>query len=154
MSTYDFTKGAGAVSELDFRRMFCIRVEFAVADIIASNATMTANGYITIADIIQLYDVPAEAVLLVSMASFKILTAGTASATANIGIAGGSELFSAVALDATAGTISCVADDATWGTDNYGAYEFESTDTIDFTVAGANLAAGKFLFMCPGYMME
>ena len=154
MGTYNMTKGSGAVSNLDFNRVFVARIPIVVSEIIAADDTLAENGYITIADIIQIYNVPAETMLLPGLGGFKIITAGTASATADIGIAGSTEILSAVALDATAGTISFVPDDGTWGTDNYGGYDFESADTIDFTVGGANLAAGEFLLMLPGYMIE
>lgn len=154
MSTYNCTKGDTRVAAMDHGQLFVARIPIVVSEIIASNATLTANGYITIADIIQIWDVPAGAVLLPGLGSLKIVVAGTTSATGDVGIAGSTEIFNAAALDSAAGTIHFVADDATWGTDNYGGYDFESTDTIDFVPRAANLAAGSFLLFLPGYMAE
>ena len=154
MSTYNCTKGDTRPAAMDFGKVFVARIPIVVSEIIASDATLTTNGYITIADIIQLWDVPDNMIMLPGLGSLLIVVAGTASATGNFGIAGSTELFSAAALDGTAGTIYEVADDATWGTDNYGGYGFEATDTIDLTVGGANLAAGSFILFLPGYMAE
>jgi hypothetical protein len=154
MSTYNSTKGDTRVAAMDYGQLFVARIPIVVSEIIAAHETLTTNGYITIADIIQLWDVPKAAILLPGLGSFKTVVAGTASATGDIGIAGSTEIFNATALDGAAGTIAFVADDATWGTDNYGGYDFEATDTIDFTVRAANLAAGSFLLFLPGYMAE
>lgn len=154
MSTYNCTKGDTRPAAIDFGKFFLARIPIVVSEIIASDTTLAANGYITIADIIQLWDVPAGAVLLPGLGSLKIVVAGTASATGDVGIAGSTEIFNAAALDSTAGTIHVVADDASWGTDNYGSYSFATTDTIDFVPRAANLAAGSFLLLLPGYMAE
>lgn len=154
MSTYNFTKGDTRVAAIDHGKNFVARIPIVVADIIASNATLTANGYITIADVIELWDIPAGAILLPCLGSFKIVVAGTASATGDVGIAGSTEMYNAAALDSAAGTIHIVAKNAAWGTDNYGGVDFESTDTIDFVPRAANLAAGSFILLLPGYMAE
>ncbi len=153
MATYDFTKGSGAVSNLDFGRFFCVKIPIVVEEIIASNATLTANAKITAGDIIQLWDIPAGTVLLVSMASFKVVSPGTTANTGDIGIAGGDEMFDGVALDAAAGTLSSVLDDADWGTDNYGAYPFGATDTIDMKFV-ADETKGEFVLYIPGYVCD
>jgi len=148
MAIYDATKGAGAINQLDFHRMFCARIPIVVADIIAADATLTANAKITAADVIQLWDVPALTVLYPCFAFLKIVTAGTAGGTVNVGIAGSTEMFSGVST-ATADVIHSVEDSATWGTDNYGGYEFETTDTIDMTFV-ADETVGSFLLFIPG----
>lgn len=152
MPTYDFTKGAGAISNLDYGRFFVARIPIVVADIIASNATLTANAKITAADVINLWDVPAMTALMVSMACLKIVTAGTAAGTVNVGIAGSTEMFSGVSI-ATADIVHSVADDAAWGTDNYGIVEFESTDTIDIAFV-ADETVGEFVLYIPGYTLD
>lgn len=148
MANYDVTKGAGAIAELDFNRMFCARIPIVVADIIASDATLTAAGKIAASDVIRLWDVPAMTVLYPCFAFLKIVTAGTAGGTVNVGIAGSTEMFSGVSI-ATADVIHSVEDSATWGTDNYGGYEFESTDTIDITFV-ADETVGSFILFIPG----
>jgi len=153
MGTYNLTKGDTAIANLDFHRMFCARIPIVVADIIAGNATLTAAAKITAADVIQLWDVPAGTVLYPCFAFLKIVVAGTAAGTVNIGIGGSTEMFSGVAIDSTAGTIHSVEDSATWGTDNYGGYEFETTDTIDCTFV-ADETIGSFLLFIPGCVSD
>ena len=152
MGTYDLTKGSGAIPALDFHRMFCAKIEIDVPTIIAANATLTANAKITAADVIQLWDVPAMTVLFPSLAYFKVVTAGTAGGTVNIGIAGSTEMFSGISI-ATADVIFCVEDSATWGTDNYGGYEFETTDTIDITFV-ADETVGNVILYLPGALTD
>jgi hypothetical protein len=128
----------------------------AAGDFVKFNKALEAvwEGKITAADVIQLWDVPANTVLLPCLAAFKIVSPGTAAGTANIGIAGSTEMFSAVALDSAAGSrVTCVADDATWGTDNYGGYDFETTDTIDMTFV-ADETIGSFVLYIPGYYLD
>ena len=62
-------------------------------------------------------------------------------------------MWSAVALDSAAGTCTFVADDATWGTDNYGSYTVTTTDTIDMTFV-ADEVTGSFVIFLPGYMLD
>lgn len=152
MGTYNLTKGDTAISCMDFGRFFCAKIPIKVTEIIAANATLTANAKITAGDIIQLWDIPAGTVLLVSMATFKVVSPGTASNTADIGVAGDDYMFDGTALDAAAGTTSCVAHNADWGTDNYGAYPFASTDTIDMKFV-ADEVTGEFELYIPGYFL-
>ena len=151
MGTYNLTKGDAAVSCMDFGRFFCVKIPIVVTDIIAANATLTTNEKITASDVIALWDIPAGTVLLVSMASFLIVTPGTASNTANIGIAGSTEMFSGTALDSAANTLTQIAHNASWGTDNYGAYTFAATDTIDMVFV-ADEVIGEFALYIPGYI--
>jgi hypothetical protein len=153
MATYDFTKGSGAISNLDYGRFFVARIPIVVTEIIASDATLVAAAKITAADIIQLWDIPAKTVLLVSMAALKIVVAGTAGGTVDVGLAGGVELFSGVSNAAAAGVIYTTAHNATWGTDNYGAYDFESTDTIDIQFI-ADETVGEMVLYLPGYYLD
>jgi hypothetical protein len=154
MGTYNLTKGDKAISGLDYSQgMFRARIPIDVEEIIAADSTLKAAAKITAADIIQLWDVPALTVLFPCFAALKIVVPGTASGTANIGIGGSTEMFNAITLDDAAGTIHCVADDATWGTDNYGGVEFESTDTIDMTFV-ADETTGEFVLYIPGYYCE
>lgn len=150
MGTYDLTKGSGKVSNLEFGRFFCVKIPIKVSEIIAANATLTANAKITAADVIQLWDIPADVVLLVSMATFKIVVAGTAAGTANIGIGGSNEFFPAIALDAAVGTMTSVAKASGYGVDNYGAVPYTTTDTIDMTFV-ADETIGEFELYIPGY---
>ena len=57
---------------------------------------------VTATDILQLFQCPEDYIVL--EAGYEILTAGTASGTLDFGQAGGTELLSAIALDAAAGT--------------------------------------------------
>jgi hypothetical protein len=111
-----------------------------VADIIAADATMTTNGYITADDIIQALWVDAGYVLLRGL--FRVITAGTASATGEVGLAGGAEVLGATpfALDAAAG--SCYFTGESESYDN--GHVFTAVDTIDFQVGTANLVIGDY----------
>ncbi len=149
MGTYNLTKGDGAISHLDFGRFFCARIPIIVEDIIAANATLLANGKITAADVIQLWDIPANVTLLPGLASLEIVTPGTAGNTVNVGIGGSTEMFSGVSIAAAA--VHDVADDASWGTDNYGSYSFTTTDTIDMTFV-ADEITGEFYLYIPGFI--
>lgn len=151
MATYNATKGAVAVPELDFRKNFVAHIPIVVATIIAGDTTLTANAKITAGDIIQLWDIPAEVVLLPG-ACLETVTAGQAGNTADIGITGGDELFDGVALDAAAGTrqVNLVTDD--WGTDNVTGKSFAATDTLDMTFV-ADATSGSYILHLPGYVM-
>lgn len=154
MGIYDLTKGAVAVSCDDYLNgRFRARIPVVVTEIIAANATLLAAEKITAADVIQLWDIPAGTVLEVCLCTFKVVTPGTASNTANIGLAGSTEFFAAIALDAAAGTLTCVPKDGGYGTDNYGAVPFATTDTIDMTFV-ADEIIGSFVIYVPGYMTE
>jgi hypothetical protein len=56
----------------------------------------------TVSVIYPIFTLPVDAVVL--EAGYEILTAGTASSTLDFGFAGGTELLSAIAIDAVAGT--------------------------------------------------
>ena len=152
MPTYDFTKGSLAVDCRDYGRFFVARIPIVVSEIIASDATLKAAGKITAADIIQLWDVPAMTVIMVSQMALKIVVAGTAGNTVDVGLAGGVEAFSGVSI-ATAAAGFTVNDDATWGTDNYGGILFATTDTIDMQFI-ADETVGEMVLYIPGYMLD
>ena len=153
MGTYNLTKGDTRPAAIDFGKIFVARIPIVVTEIIAANATLTANAKITASDVIQLWDIPVPVALLPGLASFKIVAPGTASNRANIGIGGSTEMWSAVALDSAAGTCTYVAHNATWGTDNYGSYTVTTTDTIDMTFV-ADEVTGSFVIFLPGYMLD
>jgi len=154
MGTYNLTKGDTAIAALSYSQgMFCVRIPVVVSEIIAANATLLAAAKITAADVIQLWDIPAKTVLLVSMATFRVITPGTAANTANIGLAGSNEMFAGIALDAAAETLTSVPKNGGWGTDNYGAVPFKTTDTLDMTFV-ADEVIGSFVIYVPGYFCD
>lgn len=154
MGTYNLTKGDTRVSAMDYGKLFVARIPIVVTEIIAANATLTANAKITAADVIQIWDVPADAILLPQLGSFMVVSPGTASNTADIGIGSKTDyMLDGVALDAAAGTITLVAVSQEWGADNLTSVDFESTDTIDMIFV-ADEVTGSFLLMIPGYMCE
>lgn len=85
-------------------------------------------------DIIKVFQCPED--MQVMAAGYEIVTAGTSSATLDLGKAGGTELLSAIALDGAAGTkgSGSVAD---------GGVLFKDSDTIDAQIAGATAILGK-----------
>lgn len=152
MATLDYTgDGSAVIPNLREGKLVLLKKTLKVADIIAADATMTANGYITAADVIQAIDVPAGFCFLNYW--LVTITAGTAGGTANIGIAGSTEIDSAVALDSTAGTIAYLVVGDTWGGTSYDSHPFESADTIDFTTV-ANLAAGEWDLYVMGVVLD
>ena len=154
MGTYNLTKGDTRPAAMDYGQIFVARIPIVVTEIIAANATLTANAKITAADVIQIWDIPAGCVLLPGLAAFKVVSPGTAFNTADIGIGGSTDyLLDGVALDGTAGTITYVAHSQEWGTDNYGGLDFESTDTIDMIFV-ADEVTGSFVLYLPGYMCD
>jgi hypothetical protein len=153
MPTYNSTKGDTAISHLDRDgKFFLARIPIDVPTIIAAHATLTTNAKITAADIIQIWDAPADVVLMFP-ACLKTVTAGQASNTLDLGIAGGDELFDGVALDAAAGTrqVNLVGDD--WGPDNVTGVSFSATDTLDATFV-ADATTGSYILYVPGYVMD
>jgi hypothetical protein len=130
MATYDYTKGGTTkLSQTNYGKHFVAKIRVSVPDIIASDATLTAAGKIAAADIIQLIDWPIN--FVITHAAMKVITAGTAAATYDVGLAGGTELLAAQALDAVAGTVHMMAVAAGWGPDNYTGWVLTTTDTID-----------------------
>ena len=152
MPTYDFTKGAGAIDHRSFGKMFREKINIKVSEIIASNATLTANAKITAADVIQLWDIPADVVLLPG-ACLETVTAGSAGNTGDIGIAGGDEMFDGVSLAATAGTlqVNLVGDD--WGVNSVTAKSFTATDTLDMVFV-ADEIVGEWNLYVIGYVID
>ena len=151
MSTYDFTKGAGAISNISTGKHFVEKIPIVVSEIIASNATLTTNAKITAADIIQLWDVPVDTVI--THAVFEVVVAGSAGGTADIGLAGGTEFFAATALDAAAGTQTIFAVSAGYGPDNVTGKVFTATDTIDMQFI-ADETVGSFILHIAGFMIR
>jgi hypothetical protein len=152
MPTYNATIGGPVgISNLDHNNHFVARIPVVVADIIAGDTTLTANAKITAADIIQIWDIPAEVVFLPG-AVLETVIVGDAGNTGNIGIAGGDEMFDGVALDAAIGTRqpNLVTDD--WGSDNVNAVAFAATDTLDFTFV-ADATIGSYILYVPGYVL-
>lgn len=145
MATLDYTgsSAAGASVPESFaahaHRTVLYR-RLTVADIIAADATMTTNAYIAADDIIQALHVTNG--FSFDYAVLRIITAGTATGTFEVGLAGGAECLGStpLALDGTAGT--CYR---TIEADSYDlGHIFTANDTIDFQVGTANIAAGDF----------
>jgi hypothetical protein len=151
MGTYNLTKGAVAIAGLDFNKHFVAHIPVVVTDIIAGNTTLTANAKITAGDIIQIWDIPANVVLLPG-ACFETVVAGQASNTADISSAENDYMFDGVALDDTAGThtMQGVADD--WGPDNVTGVVFTATDTLDMKFV-ADATTGSYVIHVPGYVI-
>jgi hypothetical protein len=88
---------------------------------------------ITATNIVQIFQCPED--YLVLEAGYEILTAGTASGTLDLGKAGGTELLSAIALDAAAGTKAA-------GSAANPVF-FNDSDTIDIQINTSTMIAGK-----------
>ncbi len=151
MPTYDFTKGAAAISGLDSDKHFVAHIPVVVADIIADNALLTTNGKITAADIIRIWDIPAKTVILPGCI-LETVIAGESGNTGDIGVAGGDEMFNGVALDAAVGTLqpNLVGDD--WGVNSINCVTFATTDTLDFKFV-ADEIAGSYILHVAGFKL-
>jgi len=125
---YDYTQGGNtAIGVESLSRVNVVRKVLNVKDIIASNATLTANGKITAGDDIQAIPVPAHTI--VEWVAIKVIEAGTAGNTVEVGLAGGAEGLAATSI-ATAGASAVTAHGDTWGSDT-GLKIFAAVDTID-----------------------
>jgi hypothetical protein len=121
-----------------------------VADIIASNATMTANGYITADDIVQAIHIPVG--FFFQHALWRIITPCTATVQLEVGLAGGAEAVAANLADAAAGIVYTTITSDTYG-DGDGFY-FKTADTIDVQFTVANCVVGDVELFVIGYMLE
>ena len=66
MGTYNLTKGDTRPAAMDYGQIFVARIPIVVTEIIAANATLTANAKITAADVIQIWDVPPLSLIHIS----------------------------------------------------------------------------------------
>lgn len=152
MGTYDYTgDGNGSIHGEFFRKSVLMKREMKVSDIIASDTTLTTNGVIAAADVIQFIDVPAGFIL--TNFFVKTITAEGASLTADFGIAGSTELASNFDLNQSANSITLLAVSASWGADNVMGYAFESADTIDMTF-DAETDAGEWHVYIAGFFLD
>lgn len=129
--TYDYT-GDGNNTDLQaefYRQDIMIKRVVNVAAVIASDTTLTTNGVIAAADVVQLVDIPIGFVF--QNALFRTVTPEGAALTADIGIAGSNEIFSNLDLNQSAGAIDVMSVAATWGVDNVMGVAFTAVDTID-----------------------
>jgi hypothetical protein len=152
MPTYNSTAGDTAIAAIHMGAFFCVDIVIDVPTIIAAHATLTTNAKITAGDVIQIWDIP-DQVIIAPFQIFETVTAGQASNTGDLGIAGGDELFDGVALDATAGTLqpNLVSDD--WGPDNVTCKAFNATDTLDMKFV-ADATTGKYVLHLMGVKLR
>jgi len=121
-----------------------------IADIIAADTTMTANGYIATNDIIQAIHVAAG--FSFDYAVLHIITACTATVTGEVGLAGGAEAIGSTPVDlaATAGTCYRTVE-----ADSYDlGHVFTSNDTIDVQFLIANCLVGDLELFVIGNMLD
>ena len=152
MGTYDYTGDGNGTIKADFyRKSVLLKRVMKVADIIASDTTLTANAKITAADVIQMIDVPAKFVLT----NFFVVTVTPegAALTADFGIAGSTELASNFSINQAAGTITLLAVGASWGADNVMGYAFAAADTIDMTF-DSDTDAGEWDVYIAGWFLD
>lgn len=139
MATLDYTGDGGTAASHSFSaaaKNVVFYRRLTVADIIASDSTMTSNEYIAADDIIQAIDVPAGFVF--DKAVIRIITACTTNVNVEVGDAGGAEAIASFDVDGTAGTCKATAETDSWA----GGKVFTSADTIDVQFITANCAAG------------
>lgn len=147
MGTYDYAIGNTTPKWDDHGGLIRLQQVMNAADIIASNATLTAAAKITANDIIQAINVPAGFVVL--SVGVNVTTAGTAGGTVDIGLAGGSEVVAALDVVTTGYSVIAVA--ATWGFNNASKL-FTADDTIDVQYL-ADETIGSFTITVVGYQL-
>jgi len=150
MATIDYTGDGGAYAPNMFASkapLVCFYRRLKVADIIASNALMTTNGYIAADDIVQALDIPIGFVL--DKAILRIITAHTADVNAEVGVAGGAEMIASMDMDGAAGVIT-----ASLTGDSYAHGKcFYAADTIDIQYITANCVVGESELFVLGHML-
>ena len=147
MGTYDYAIGNTTPKWDDHGGLIRLQQVMNAADIIASNATLTAAAKIMANDIIQAINVPAGFVAL--SVGVNVTTAGTAGGTVDIGLAGGSEVVAALDVVTTGYSVIAVA--ATWGFNNASKL-FTADDTIDVQYL-ADETIGSFTITVVGYQL-
>ena len=130
MATYDYTKGGGSGFFHQNPNTIWVPIDVDAVAIIASDTTLTTNTTITAADVIQIYDIPADTVLT-GRGVLETITAGEASNTADIGLGASGNLFSGATLDAAVGTMLMNAVSDSWGANSVQGVTFTATDTLD-----------------------
>ncbi len=143
MGTYDVT-GTGSSAGIPHdahKRFACIEKHLKYDDLLALNATLTANGKITSGDVLQVLKLP-DNFLVLNTAILAVTPEGSAT-TADLGLAGGDEFQDGLSLNEAAGSVelTLVSDD--YGVDNVMGHALEAADTIDLTAA-ADIEAGEW----------
>lgn len=152
MATYDYTgDGDGSIFSDFYRKRVLLKREMKTTDIVASNSTLTTNGVIAAADIIQFIDIPQN--FCFTNCCIRTITAEGAALTADIGIAGSTEIFSNFSLNATANAITFMAVGATWGPDNLTGRGFTAADTLDMTF-DSETDAGEWHIYIAGFFLD
>ncbi len=132
MPTYPYLDGAigGAALPAEARRHdVVLKKRMKAEDIIASDTTMTTNGYIAANDIIQAIRMPVG--FVVQPSAIKVVTPEGATCTVDVGLGAGAELIAAANVNQAAGTIILTGVAAGWGPDNVVGYAFAVADTLD-----------------------
>lgn len=154
MGTYSYYGDAASgaqPSHLFFNKDVTFKRVLKAADIIASDATMTAAGKIAAGDIIQALQVPANFVFLGS--ALKTVTPKGAAGTADIGVAGADEIQDGVDMNATAGTIALTLVGDEWGGTAYMGHAFTAADTIDVKFVN-DTDAGEWVLYVWGKILD
>lgn len=113
--------------------------------VIAGNTTLTTNGKITASDEFQLFNLPKHSI--VHWIAVRVIEAGTAGNTIEVGIgAGGAEGLASFSI-ATADAAKITLKTDAWGVDNLQAYLLTATDTIDVEYI-ADETVGEFVVYC------
>jgi len=154
MPTLDYTgsAAAGAMPVSFFHQKAAPTVlhrRLKVSDIIAADATMTTNGYIALNDIIQAIHVPIGFSL--DYGVLRIITAHTATVTAEVGLGGGAEIIGSTPVDMAAAAGTCYR---TVEADSYDlGHVFTAADTIDIQYLIANVVVGDSELFVMGHML-
>ena len=155
MATLDYTGSsvAGAMPPNPFgAHAFLTHLyrRLTVSDIIAADTTYTTNSAITDGDILQCIHVAAGFAVVAVGCFIRVIVAGTTSLDGDWGLAGGTELGGAEALDSAADTVIPALPADTWGVTPK---VFTSNDTIDLELKTAAAAAGDFEMFITGIQL-
>lgn len=153
MPTYSYYDDAVSGAELPFearRHNVVLKKRMKASDIIATNAVMVAAAKIAAGDTIEAIRLPAD--FIVMQGAIKMVTAEGGTATLDVGVGGGDELFDGANINSAAGTIilTLLGDD--WGSATLYGYDLEAADTLDCTYVNDTDAADFYLYV-RGWML-
>ena len=143
MATLDYTgdAAAGAVPPNQFEGARSGRVDMyrrlKAADIIAADADMTTNGYITADDIIQALHIPIG--FIFEGCAVRVITPSTNACNVEVGTNGNAEALASMDIDGTAGVITATITTDSWAHGKC----FYAADTIDVQYITANCTDGE-----------
>jgi len=150
MPTYDYTgDGDGSIQSEFFRKSVLMKRAMKTVDIVASDTTLTTNGVIAAADVIQCIDIPAGFVF--TNGYIKSVEVEVGAHTVDVGVAGSNEVFTNYDMTTAVGTITLM--NSGWLKTTLSGYCFSAADTIDATY-DHETDGGEWYLYIGGYFLD